>query len=158
MRDIDSFLTNVFPDTGTDDLNLEYVLKNLPVYYWYIYYILLSALTVTILSKNINYLSIFMLILNIETWILLRSNWEFSSWMDNVYDYGGMFALLIVLGFFLVIFWTLLEVLQFLRVCKINKKYTEFLYLIRKFGIIYTLILSTVHFGPIIGQLSSLTK
>jgi hypothetical protein len=146
--DINYFLDNIFPDLATDDLDLEYVMTNLPSYYWYFYYFTIAIVSVAIVYKNNNLLCISMLKFNVQIWILMRSNWEFSQWMANGSDYGGDFALLIIVGLFYGLFWLLLELFFF--------KEVNFMRIIRTFGVVLTVGLSVIHLIPGLYRLISL--
>ncbi|WLD93046.1 hypothetical protein [Alkalihalobacillus sp. AL-G] len=151
--ELDYFLDHVFPDDATDDLDLAYVLDKLPSSFWYINWLIIGLLTVTLVLRKYQFLFICLLLVNVQTFILLRSNWEFSFWMrDAIHDYGGPFGGLIFLGFIASMLWLLIEIIDLIRSTTIKDSYspTVFIKWIRRIGVAFTIVLSLVHFFPIL--------
>jgi len=156
---MDSFLSTKFPDPGTDDLNLAYVIKNFPL-------VGVGFLTATLISvllgfrwKRYAYFGIAILFANITFFTLMRSNFEFYYWMITGPQpgYGGLATGMSLLFIFVFsIGWLVVDNAFF---CLEQKKKDQsralsYLYKIYNFatlcGIVFTVIFSLFHFGPVI--------
>jgi hypothetical protein len=149
---LDYFLSNVFPDAATDDLNLTYVLNWLPILYWYFYHITIGFISIAIVQRSVPFFTMFLLLVNVEFFLLMRSNWEFRIWMESIFpDYGGgAIAMFLLISIGIIFIWLLLEVIYILVNIRSKQKegFNTFLNIFRKLGLVYTIIFSLFHFAP----------
>lgn len=151
---LDNFLATRFPDPGTDDLSLPYVIRNFPP----VGIVFITAMFVSALLgfrlKRCAYLGVAILFANISFFILMRSNFEFYYWMISVPQpgYGGLAAVMttaLTLG--LAIAWLVADNLLFY----LEQRNKGQAFLIKKIssvttfaGIALSLLISWSNFGP----------
>ncbi|MYL35387.1 hypothetical protein GLW08_03585 [Pontibacillus yanchengensis] len=162
---LDYFLSHVFPDPATDDLTLNYVLEHLGVLFWVFFMWIIAIMVLGAVERFPSLIVIAGLYFNILIFLLLRSNFEFYIWVIQgpQPDYGGLGAGIAALSTFGVAsLWLIVEYIQFMiRENKLPRNDREGpslskmgLWLFRGIGVFYFIIVSLVHFYPLVFYVS----
>jgi hypothetical protein len=74
---INGFVTANIPDAGTKDLNVSYILSNLPLLFWASFLALVLCLVLSMKYKNVHFVFTAFLFLCFDIYLLIRNNYEF---------------------------------------------------------------------------------
>ena len=74
---INSFVTANIPDAGTKDLNVSYILSNLPLLFWASFLALVLCLVLSMKYKNVHFVFTALLFLYFDIFLLIKNNYEF---------------------------------------------------------------------------------